>query len=63
MYRGVRWRNNNKWVCEVRVPNDKSTTIWLGTYPTPEMVTHAHDIATLALRACLTCPVPALHAA
>lgn len=50
VYRGVRRRNNNKWVCEVRVPNDKSTTIWLGTYPTPEMVTHAHDIATLALR-------------
>ncbi|KAJ3692695.1 hypothetical protein LUZ60_011790 [Juncus effusus] len=55
VYRGVRRRGtSDRWVCEVRNPNNKSR-IWVGTFSTADKAARAHDVAMMALKGRSAC--------
>nr|AIT39762.1 C-repeat binding factor 2 [Ageratina adenophora] len=54
VYRGVRSKNSGKGVCKLKQPNNNSR-FWLGTYPTAEMASQAHNVAVLAIRGRSAC--------
>ncbi|XP_039045947.1 ethylene-responsive transcription factor ERF061-like [Hibiscus syriacus] len=49
LYRGVRQRQWDKWVAEIRLPQNRKL-VWLGTYETPETAALAYDRAAHKLR-------------
>jgi EREBP-like factor len=56
VYKGVRRRGRSeRWICELRDPNNSKSRIWVGTFATAEMAARAHDVAVLALRGPRTC--------
>ncbi|KAK1616107.1 hypothetical protein QYE76_021624 [Lolium multiflorum] len=51
VFRGLRRRGSaGRWVCEVRVPGQRGTRLWLGTYVAADAAARAHDAAMLMLR-------------
>lgn len=44
MYKGVRWREGDKWVTEIRPPRS-SEKWWLGTFASAKEAAQAYDVA------------------